>query len=185
MGSRSTRSARWVSLRHTLCSQGLSAGEGQSNRKDWIENGFNELAQIFAVTVAGFSVLNNHLRVLARLDRDAAAGWSGEEVARRWGRLRLSRGKTRRVLPVSDQWVQDRLAHPAWVSSAHEQLRSLGCLIKSLKEPLARLANREDDPRGAFFEERFKSIAVLDEQALLAISACVDLIPATEFFRSA
>jgi hypothetical protein len=49
--------------------------------------------------------------------------------------------------------------------------------MKCLKEPLARLANRQEQTRGAFFEGRFKSIAVLDEAALLATCAYIDLNP--------
>jgi hypothetical protein len=45
------------------------------------------------------------------------------------------------------------------------------------KEPLARLANRQDDARGAFFESRFKSVAILDEEALLATCVYIDLNP--------
>ena len=41
--------------------------------------------------------------------------------------------------------------------------------------PLARLANREDDGRGTFWEARFKSIAILDEEALLTTLAYVDM----------
>jgi hypothetical protein len=47
-------------------------------------------------------------------------------------------------------------------------ISSLSCFMKSLKEPLSRLANRQDKSRGAFFEERFKSVAILDEESLLA-----------------
>ena len=49
--------------------------------------------------------------------------------------------------------------------------------MKCLKEPLSRLANRQDQARGAFFEGRFKSVAILDEQSLLAVCACIDLNP--------
>jgi hypothetical protein len=38
-----------------------------------------ELAGIFAVSVGGFSVLDNHLHVLVRLDPDTAKSWSDEE----------------------------------------------------------------------------------------------------------
>ncbi len=41
----------------------------------------------------------------------------------------------------------------------------------------ARLANRQDETRGAFFEGRFKSVAILDEEALLATCAYIDLNP--------
>src|ERR1700722_15948820 len=50
-------------------------------------------------------------------------------------------------------------------------------IAKCLKEPLARLANRQDKARGAFLEERFKSIGILDEEALLATCAYIDLNP--------
>ena len=49
--------------------------------------------------------------------------------------------------------------------------------MKCLKEPLARLANRQDQASGAFFEGRFKSIAILDEGSLLATCAYIDLNP--------
>ncbi len=46
--------------------------------------------------------------------------------------------------------------------------------MKCLKEPLSRLANREENVRGAFFEGRFKSVAILDEESLLATCAYID-----------
>ncbi len=49
--------------------------------------------------------------------------------------------------------------------------------MKCLKEPLARLANNQDETRGAFFEGRFKSVGILDEEALLATCAYIDLNP--------
>ena len=49
--------------------------------------------------------------------------------------------------------------------------------MKCLKEPLSRLANRQDKTRGAFFESRFKSVAIVDEESLLAISVYIDLNP--------
>ena len=49
--------------------------------------------------------------------------------------------------------------------------------MKCLKEPLARLANREDGVRGAFFQSRFHSVAILDEESLLAVGVYIDLNP--------
>ena len=56
-------------------------------------------------------------------------------------------------------------------------LQDLGWFMKALKEPLARMANREDDCKGTFWESRYKSIAILDEEALLATCAYIDLNP--------
>ena len=49
--------------------------------------------------------------------------------------------------------------------------------MKCLKEPLSRLGNRQEKVRGAFFEGRCKSVAILDDGAILAVGAYIDLNP--------
>ena len=155
----------------------LGEAEGESSRKEWIEKRLEELAGIFAIAVGGFSIMDNHLHVLVRLHPDLAQAWSDEEVVKRWGQLFPPRDKSRQPLPVSNEWVQWRLKDAKWVATARERLQSLSWFMKCLKEPLARLANRHDKVRGAFFEERFKSIGILDEESLLATCAYIDLNP--------
>ncbi len=41
--------------------------------------------------------------------------------------------------------------------------------MRCLKEPLSRLANREEQTCGAFFEGRFKSVAILDVAERLGV----------------
>jgi hypothetical protein len=38
-------------------------GEGPGDRKKWVENRLEELAEIFAIAVGGFSVMDNLLRI--------------------------------------------------------------------------------------------------------------------------
>src|SRR5208337_1459077 len=102
-------------------------GEGLLDRKQWLEHRLEELARIFSVSLAGFTVMDNHLHLLVRLDPEAAAAWSDEEVVRRWGRLFPPRDRLRRPLPVSDEWVKGNSRTPAWVATARERLRSLSC----------------------------------------------------------
>jgi hypothetical protein len=80
-----------------------------TNRKVWLEDRVEELADIFAVAVGGFSVLDNHLHLLLRLDSDVAQTWSDKEVVRRWGRLIPPRDKSRQPMPVTEHWVHWRL----------------------------------------------------------------------------
>ncbi len=152
-------------------------GEGCEDRKQWIEDRLQELASIFAIEVCGYAVLDNHMHVVLRLDDAKLAGWSDEEIVRRWGRLFPPRGKDRKPLDVSEQWVADRLKDQKWVAETRNRLNTLGWFMKCLKEPLARRANKMDECRGTFWESRFKSIAILDEEALLSTLAYVDLNP--------
>jgi hypothetical protein len=168
---------RWYHCVTRCVRRAFLLAEGALDRKQWIENRLEELAQIFSISVAGFSVLDNHLHVLARLDPEVAGGWSDEEIARRWGRLFPPRNAARQALPVTDEWVKGRLQDAAWVAKTRQRLGSLSWFMKCLKEPLARMANRHDQVRGAFFESRFKSIAILDEESLLATCAYIDLNP--------
>jgi hypothetical protein len=115
------------------------------------------------------------LHVLVRLDPDVAQRWSDEEVVRRWGRLFPPRDKSRQPLAVSKAWVEWHLQDAKWVATARQRLQSLSWFMKCLKEPLSRLANRQDQTRGAFFEGRFKSVAILDQESLLATCAYIDL----------
>ncbi len=152
-------------------------GQGREDRKHWIENRLKELSQIFAVEIAGFAVLDSHLHVLVRLCPERAAAWSDEEVARRWARVFPPRGPNRQPLEVTQEWLDQSLADADFVTQTRRRLANLGWFMKCLKEPLARLANREDSCRGAFWQGRYKSIAILDEEALLATCAYIDLNP--------
>ena len=152
-------------------------GEGYEHRKQWIEDRLELLANNFAIAVCGFSVMDNHLHVLVRLDPDVAKQWSDEEVVRRWIAVYPPR-----TLDVDDpkilrMWIDHELSDESKVTKYRQRLTDLGWLMKALKEPLARLANKEDDCKGTFWESRYKSIAILDEEALLATCAYIDLNP--------
>ncbi len=168
---------RWYHCITRCVRRAFLLSEGPVNRQEWIELRLEELASIFAVAVGGFSIMDNHLHVLVRLDPDVATGWTDDEVVRRWGLLYPPRDKSRQPLPVTKAWVEWRLKDVAWVAMARSRLQSLSWFMKCLKEPLARLANRQDETRGAFFEGRFKSVAILDDESLLATCTYIDLNP--------
>lgn len=152
-------------------------GEGYEHRKQWIEERLELLAKNFAVSVCGFAVMDNHLHVLARLDPEEARQWSEEEVVRRWVAVYPPKTLKGETLEINQAWIDHQLKDSKHVAAMRERLSSLGWFMKALKEPLARMANKEDDCKGTFWESRYKSIAILDEEALLATCAYIDLNP--------
>ena len=160
-----------------LFSEGENSNSG--DRKGWIERRLKELAGIFAVSVGGFSVMDNHLHLLLRLDSLKAEEWKAEEVVNRWFKLFPPRGTDRKPLPPEklNALVTERLKDAKWIASTRERLGSLSWFMKCLKEPLSRMVNKAEKCTGAFFEGRFKSIAILDEEALLSVCAYIDLNP--------
>jgi hypothetical protein len=154
----------------------LCGGE-HAHRKQWIEERLKELGGVFSIECAGFSVMDNHMHLLLRLDSPLAAQWSAEEVARKWLGLFPLRDSDGKALAVSEARIQRFAGNSEWVSKIRKRLADLGWYMKCLKEPIARRANREDDVSGAFWEGRYKSIAVLDEASLLATAAYIDLNP--------
>ena len=160
-----------------LCGRDPATGRDCSHRRRWLIERLLFLAQFFAVEIDSYSVLSNHFHVAAHYDPKACLGWSEPEVARRW---------VEAFPPMEDGVVaEDRkplererlLADPERLARARATLGSLSSFMKHLKQPIARRANQEDGVKGHFFEQRFYSGALLDEEAVLAAMAYVDLNP--------
>jgi REP element-mobilizing transposase RayT len=152
-------------------------GDENSHRKQWIEDRLQELAAIFAIDVCGFAILDNHLHVLLRLDLARAKAWSAEEVMARWFELCPPKDHYRKPVVVTKAWIAGRAADVEFVEERRQRLMDLGWFMKSLKEPIARRANHDDRCTGAFWEGRFRSVAILDDASLLATCAYIDLNP--------
>jgi REP element-mobilizing transposase RayT len=152
-------------------------GEGFEHRKAWIESRLEVLAKQFAVSVCGFAILDNHLHVLCRLDPGVADGWSDDEVVRRWIAVYPPSCLDADDPATLEAWIVHECRDSARVARYRQRLQDLGWFMKALKEPLARLANKEDGCKGTFWEARYKSIAILDEEALLATCTYIDLNP--------
>jgi hypothetical protein len=168
---------RWYHCTSKCVRGGFLMGQGYPDRKQWIEDRLQLLAGSFAISVGGFAILDNHLHVLVRLDPDVGRRWSAEEVVRRWIAVYPPRQLAMDDPAVVQKWVQHQAQDGRQVELLRERLENLGWFMKALKEPLSRLANQADGCSGAFWQARYKSIAILDLEALLATCVYIDLNP--------
>ncbi len=160
-----------------LCGREPLSGRDLDYRRAWIEDRLLELAEIFAVAVFSYAVMSNHYHVIVRVDPHLAERWSDEEIARRWVRLYPARRSGKVDEAATEARYQALLAHPDRLAEVRRRLGSLSWFMRRLNEPIARRANREDERQGHFWESRFQCQALLDEAAVLAAMAYVDLNP--------
>ena len=157
-----------------LCGTDRYTGQCFEHRKAWVEQRLLELAERFAVAIYAYAVMSNHLHVVLYVDPTAVQAWSGDEVARRWALLFPRKDETE---AERDLRIAVLSADPERIEVLRSRLGSLSWFMRCLTEPIARWANAEDACKGRFWEGRFKSQALLDDAALLAAMAYVDLNP--------
>ena len=97
-------------------------------------------------------------------------------MLQRWFRIHPPR-VNRKPVDVTSRVIRDQAADSELVATVRERLGDLGWFMKSLKEPLTRLANQADGTSGTFWQSRYKSIGILDTEALLAVCAYIGLNP--------
>lgn len=160
-----------------LCGKDELSGNNYEHRRQWIEDRILELSKIFAIDIAGYAIMNNHYHIVVHIDQDRAGQWTVRETCNRWHRLFSGNDLSRRFLKDERLSASEekRLAENAeeWRS----RLFALDWFMRCLNEPIAREANLEDKVTGKFWEARYKSQALLDEKALAACLAYVDLNP--------
>jgi len=160
-----------------LCGKDALSGRSYSHRRQWIEDKLYALAEVFALDICAYAVMWNHYHVVLHVDVEQAAGWSRREVIERWHRLFRGRVLSQRyllgeALSSSELTILDEL-----VTMWRQRLQDISWFMRILNETIARRANIEDGCGGRFWEGRFKSQALLDEAALAACMAYVDLNP--------
>ena len=160
-----------------LCGEDNQSGRSFEHRRQWIEDRLLEIAGVFAIDVAAYAVMSNHYHAVLHIDSEKAELWSDDEVAERWHRLfhgsllsqRYIRGEN--LTGAEHKVVGKQIAEWRW------RLMSISWFMRCVNEPIAREANLEDNVSGHFWESRFRSQALLDEKALAACMAYVDLNP--------
>ncbi len=160
-----------------LCGQDPVSGKSFDHRKKLILERLALLTDVFALDLCAYALMSNHYHLVLRLAPSRAEQWTDKDIAQRWKRLYtgpewLTRFLDGEALSAAESSLLAE-SLPRWRS----RLADLSWFMRCLNEHIARVANAEDGCTGRFWEGRFKSQALLDEEALLTAMAYVDLNP--------
>ncbi|MBO2592027.1 transposase [Shewanella algae] len=166
-----------VVRRAFLCGDDAYSGKNYDHRRGWVESLLFELEAVFAIDVAAFAIMSNHLHLVLHVDIETANRWTDREVLEQWHKLFKGDELTHKFTQgeLIEAYEVPRLKHT--IAIYRSRLCDISWFMRCLNEPIARQANQEDNCTGRFWEGRFKSQALLDEAAVLTCMAYVDLNP--------
>jgi len=160
-----------------LCGVDKETGVSYEHRRTWIEKRIFQLAQVFAIDICAHAVMHNHLHLVLHVDSEQVKNWSTADILQRWHQL-FKRTLLTQKFQNNQAIDKFQLAMVESTAEIYKQrLIDISWFMRTLNEPIAREANREDNCTGHFWEGRFKSQALLDEGAILSCMAYVDLNP--------
>jgi hypothetical protein len=151
-------------------------GVNYDHRKVWIEERLRHFAALFGIDLLAFAILSNHYHLMLRSRPDVVATWDDSEVARRWLMICPHR-KQKDGTPCEPTAKELDAIRNCRQTLADIRLRlsDISWWMRLLDQRIARRCNDEDNATGRFFEDRFKAIPLIDEQAITACAVYIDL----------
>lgn len=161
-----------------MCGVDTMTGNSYEHRRAWLEDRLLELPKVFAIDIAAYAIMSNHYHVILHINTDRAKVWSDYEVVERWHQLFNGTVLSQKYLKNEGELsTVEMLVFQEIINKWRSRLQDISWFMRILNEAMAREANAEDGCTGRFWEGRFKSQALLDEAALMACMAYVDLNP--------
>ncbi len=143
-----------------------------------VQDKLKALASVYAIDILNYAILSNHVHLVIRNRPDVVAKWTERELAVRW--LRVCPGKRLELEHLgkpTKQQIKALLANKTQMREIRMRMSDISWFMRSFAEPIARMANKEDECTGHFWEGRFKAQRIVDEAGLLTCAMYVDLNP--------
>lgn len=163
--------------RSYLCGEDSISSKNYEHRRGWIEKKIYALTAIYCIDICAYAVMSNHYHVVLHIDTQQAKSLTLNDVVDRWSKghklpTLILKWQQNQPLDKTEKKICLRI-----IEKWRSRLCSLSWFMKELNYDIACRANKEDSCKGHFWESRFKSQALMDEAALIAAMAYVDLNP--------
>ena len=153
-------------------------GKNFDHRKAWMEKELERLAACFGIDLLTYAILSNHFHLILRSRPDVVQTWSDEEIACRWLTLcPIRKDDEGSAKEPNENEIKSIVNNAQCLLEIRSRLSNISWWMRLLSQTIAQRANREDEEVGKFWQARYKAVRLLDETAILACSAYVDLNP--------
>ena len=154
------------------------SGKNFDHRKVWLDEQLIHQARHFGIDFLCQAILSNHFHLVLRSRPDVVAEWDDSEVARRWLMLCPERrDKHGKPEEPSEFELNHVRKDKAKLKVNRSRLSDISWWMRLLSQNIAQRANKEDGEIGKFWQARYRAVRLLDETAILACAAYVDLNP--------
>ena len=120
----------------------------------------------------------NHFHLVLRSRPDVVAQWDDRQVARRWLMLCPKRRDVENRPEEPNEFELNNVTNDrVKLKAIRSRLSDISWWMRFLSQKIAQQANREDCENGKFWQARYRAVRLLDETAILACAAYVDLNP--------
>jgi hypothetical protein len=153
-----------------LCGVDKETGVSFEHRRDWIKKRLFQLTQVFAIDICAHAVMHNHLHIVLHVDSEQVKNWSTAEVLTRWHQLfkgTLLTQKYQNNQPL-DKFQLAMVKSTADVYK--KRLIDISWFMRSLKESIARQANKEDNCTGHLSDKRAAFLLLALLRTVLMVS---------------
>ncbi|WP_407333559.1 transposase [Enterovibrio sp. 27052020O] len=163
--------------RSFLCGYDDKSQQSYEHRREWIEKRLLALAKAFCIDICAYAIMSNHYHVVLHINTEKVKRLSPHQIVERWLAFHQGPALVQRFMQGDKLSDTETERCSEIIEIWRERLISISWLMRLLNQHIASEANREDKCTGHFWEGRFKSQALLDEKALAAAMAYVDLNP--------
>ncbi len=153
-------------------------GKNYDHRKAWVEKDLKRLAAGFGIDLLGFAILSNHFHLILRSRPDVVVTWDDTEVARRWLMLcPVRKNADGGAAEPSEPELNSIRCDEDKLDTIRSRLSDISWWMRLLSQRIAQRANKEEETEGKFWQNRYRAVRLIDEEAILACAAYVDLNP--------
>jgi len=129
----------------------------RNNEKDKFVEILEDLSNLFFVKVIGFSVMSNHFHLLIKME--SVQHFDNEIITNR----------------MRDYYNREFILSNAEIYKLKEKLGDISEYMKLLKQKFALWYNKQNNRKGHFWSDRFKSVLIENGESLLNCLAYIDL----------